>query len=136
MNLVIQQYSVEEGKPRDGPNCAIPREHIPSWDNLAHWAGQQILEEGKTKEPFQHAIESFIIAYSDHRGFKLPKVCLASDFFFFSLCRWPIGVGSGPGRNQIPEGYFLAADMSPPLPLPPTASHCPAIFFLGRGFIS
>lgn len=81
MNLVIQQYSVEEGKTRDGPNCAIPREYIPSWDDLAHWAGKQILEE--RKQPFQSAIERFIIAYSDwpnSRDLKLPKVCLVSDW--------------------------------------------------------
>ena len=116
MDLVIQAYSVEEGKTRDGPNCAIPRECIPSWDNLARWAGQQILEE--RKQPFQSAIESFIVAYSDrrdregnplsNRDLKLPKVCLAWDFLGLFH---PMGLNAGPGRRSILEGYFLAAGL-------------------------
>lgn len=136
MNLVIQQYSVEEGKPRDGPNCAIPREHIPSWDNLAHWAGQQILEEGKTKEPFQHAIESFIIAYSDHRGFKLPKVCLASDFFFFLSLSLANRGGFRSRSQPNSRRLFLGCRHVTPPSSPPHGVSLPRDFFLGRGFIS
>lgn len=87
MELTIQEYSgPEKGAPRDGPNCAIPREYIPSWGTLANWAGQQILREAG--EPFQKAIESFIIVYSDRpnsRDLKLPKVCLASAIGAFHL---------------------------------------------------
>lgn len=114
MDLVIQAYSFKDEKTRDGPNCAIPRECIPSWDDLAHWAGQQILEE--RKQPFQSAIESFIIAYSDRRGkdgrplnnreLKLPKVCFASEIFPpSSLC--PMGPVAGPGRGPNPRRLFL-----------------------------
>ena len=81
MELDIQAYSVEDGKRRDGPNCAIPRESIPSWEVLARWAGDQILEE--KKQPFHSAVANFIIAYSGRhsdrespRSSKLPKVCV------------------------------------------------------------
>ncbi|SPN96780.1 uncharacterized protein DNG_00300 [Cephalotrichum gorgonifer] len=74
MNLCIQAYRVEKGKPREGPNCAIPREAIPSWDELSYWAGRQLLHEEKA--PFPKAIETFIIRYSSRqlpRDHKMPK---------------------------------------------------------------
>ncbi|PKS06528.1 hypothetical protein jhhlp_007276 [Lomentospora prolificans] len=74
MQLCIQAYHPEKGGRPSGPNCAIPREHIPSWGSLARWAGQQILYESKT--PFRKAVETFVMAYSDRpnsRDYHLPK---------------------------------------------------------------
>lgn len=126
MELTIQEYSgPEKGASRDGPNCAIPREYIPSWGTLASWAGQQILREAG--EPFQKAIESFIIVYSDrpnNRDLKLPKVCPASAWCL-SLFR-PIGSlrPGPPNARRLLRGRHVPPPLTPPH-TPGRASYTP-----------
>lgn len=76
MRLTIQAYDPEKGSRPNASNCAIPREHIPTWDSLVQWAGDQILFEDKT--PFLKAVETFIMTYSGrgNEGSQLPKVRL------------------------------------------------------------